>query len=248
MLPYRTGFVATTEVTTLNSKSKAKPTKWNVAITLPSTMSPPIVDVAFHYFLNVAVPDSHFNYVSGMLNKISSSKCFVSATRAVSLANLARERVDCQLMCSARGIHVKAIKELNAALKSNEVVENGTLIATLILGLFEVIVLNDGTSISGCLDGWISHTNGTMSLVKFRGKELLQTEFGRAIYFQTANTLRANCVQKFQRLPSNFTKLDKEMRSLLYDRDITIQWWPVVDRAIEMRARTQGKINFLYLF
>jgi hypothetical protein len=206
-----------------------------------------VVDIAVPYFLKSYLPDTTFSFVLDMSSEFSSSVCFNLSTNAVALATLARERKDGQLMCVSRTIYIKAIKQVNLALKSSEVDNNGTLVATLILGLFEAIVLSGGntpnssSNESSCLDSWIAHTNGTMSLLRYRGEELLETDFGKKIYYQVANRVRANCSQKRIRLPPDFLEIDKKMAPLVQNLDPTARFWKVVDMVIEMGVRLQGK-------
>jgi Fungal specific transcription factor domain len=210
----------------------------------PAYVSQGVVDIAFHHLLAFYLPSTHFDYLPNMVDLFSSSKCFVSSTRAVALANLARERKDGGLMRHSRSVYVKAIKEVNQALKSKEVALDSTLVATLILGLFEAIALNDenafDSSVSACIKSWVAHTNGTLSLIKFRGKELLHTELGKKVYYQVANKIRANCSQLTIRLPADMLELDKEIAPLLQKSHPAVFFWPLIDMAIELGAMDRG--------
>jgi hypothetical protein len=80
-----------------------------------------------------------------VMNQFNSSRCMNYTIRAAALAHLAREREDGRLMHFAKCIHVKAVRECNAALKSDQVNWDSTLVSCLVLGLFEVrlIVVHD---------------------------------------------------------------------------------------------------------
>jgi Fungal specific transcription factor domain len=211
----------------------------------PVTLNPPFIEVALQYFFNTYIPDSNFNYLPNMFDDFSSSRCFLSAVRAVAVANMARERNDRQMMCVARHIHIKAIKDLNAALESKEEVSmNSTLVATLVLGVFEASVIgmeSSQISLRGCLDSWSAHTKGTLSLLKFRGNTLLATDFGKMIYFQLANKIRGSCCPQGSRLPAEFVELDKQMAPLMQDMGPVVHFWPTIDMVIEVSARNRGK-------
>jgi Fungal specific transcription factor domain len=218
---------------------------------LLSSVSPSIVDIASQHFYETYLPDSHFDYLFHMMDELSSSKCFQTSTHAVALANLASKKNDNHLMHLSRSMYIKAIREVNVALKSNEVLKNSTLVSTLILGLFEAIIIkNDNwrpqnASVDDCFNSWIAHANGTMSLIMFRGKELLQTKFGRIAYYQAANKVRANCSQRHIRLSPRFVEMDKLAAPLLkgmspLNRFPTFRYWPLIDMVIEMRARCEG--------
>jgi Fungal specific transcription factor domain len=221
---------------------------------LPSSISQSIYDTAFQYFFMSYIPRSRFGYLSYKLDEFS-SKSLLSSINAVALANLAREKRDNDLMHLSRTIYVDAIREVSSALQSEEEVsKNGTLVATMILGIFEAITYSSASdqnvahkgSLSACFDNWIAHTNGTMSLLKFRGMKLLQTDFGKNIYFNVANKLRANCSRRRIRLPPDFVALDKQMAPYMQgldriDIDPTVKFWPVIDMTIELYARDKGK-------
>jgi Fungal specific transcription factor domain len=227
------------------AQSKAGwPTVHKRSVRMPTPLNQSIVEVAFHYFFNAYISGSCYGYIYGMLDDFTTSRSFIYATRAVAVANLARERKDDQLMRVARCIHVKAIKEMNSALNSKEVMRNSTLVATFVLGIFEATVMGlEDSQISArdCLKNWIFHTNGTLSLVMFRGKELLDTPFGKKIYFLMANKVRANCILERIRLPPNFQALDKKMAPLMPKNDMAVQFWPVLDTIIELHVMEQRK-------
>jgi Fungal specific transcription factor domain len=214
-----------------------------VQFALPLSLSQSVVDIAFQHFLRSYIPSSQFNYLLSMLDEFSASRCFTSATKAVALANLARERRDNELMRQSCSLHAKAVRDVNTALKSPEVNENSTLFATLILGLFEAIVLsyeNQSGPISNFLDNWVTHTNGTFSLIKYRGMDFLQTEFGKKIYYHVANRIRGNCAQRGIRLPAEFIKLDKQLAHSMQDMGPVARFWIIPDMVSELRARIRG--------
>jgi Fungal specific transcription factor domain len=207
-------------------------------------LNEPIVDVAWTYFHNSFLPRSYFDDLPNMFDEFSMSNCFKASTRAAALANLARERKDGQLMQVSRKLYVKAVREVNAALDSpQEVSRDSTLVATLILGLFEALTLNDPQkhSVRSCIDNWHAHTNGTMSLIRFRGMELLQTDLGRRIYYQVANKVRANHTRLGTRLSPEFVELDALVAPELLGLEPVVRFWPVVDMTIELKAREKGQ-------
>jgi Fungal specific transcription factor domain len=212
-------------------------------IMLSQQLNQPVVDVAWSYFNCSFPPGSNFDYLPNMFDEFSSSKCFRTSVRAAALANLARDRRDAQIMHISRTVYVKAVKDVNAALKSPHVSQNSTLVATMVLGLFEALVLNDARnkSVRSCIDSWIAHTNGTMSLIRFRGMELLQTEFGRRIYYQVANRVRANTSRLNARLTPEFLAIDKQIAPHIQNLNPVVRYWPIIDMTIALKARQTGK-------
>jgi hypothetical protein len=90
-------------------------------------------------------------------------------------------------------------------------------------------------------DSWNSHTVGTLSLIKFRGATLLRTEFGRQIYIQVANNVRAICAQRRVALPDGFLELDTQVRPLLGTSHPMVPWWSVLDMSIRLRLMEDGE-------
>jgi Fungal specific transcription factor domain len=227
-----------------------------VRFTLPLTVWYSAVDVSVNYLLGSFIPGTDFDFLANIFDDFSSSKCFRLSTEAVALAHLSRERQDYKLMHRSRDIYVRAIRTVNSALQSTqEVMENSTLVATLVLGLFEAVAFNDehDTGANGeydipaatRMDSWIAHTNGTLALIKFRGQQLLQTDFGKRIFNQIAHKVRANCAQHAVRPPRELLELDKELKLLLPSSTSSLHFWSITDMAIEIRVRSRGRINAL---
>jgi Fungal specific transcription factor domain len=201
-----------------------------------------VEDIAFHHLFMAYLPKSSFHFLSDCLDEFSTSKCFNTATHAVALANLARQRVDGSLMNFSRSFYVRAVREVNQALKSPEVSRNSTLAAASILGIFESLAMSIENSLNSSryFESWVAHTSGTMSLIRFRGTDLLQTRFGKELYLQASIKFRINCCQEKIRIPSDFLELDKQMAPLTLDLSPNAQGWPLVDKFNEMFAREEG--------
>jgi Fungal specific transcription factor domain len=211
-----------------------------------------IIHFACQSFFGTIFPGSSFEYLPGMVAGEFASQCLLSSVHAVALAKLASEKKDIRLVHHSRAIHVKAIKQVNLALKSSkEVAKNSTLVATLILGLFEAIILNDESNqlvkssvhVKNCFDNWVAHTNGTMSLIRYRGKELLQTDFGKRIYVFTASRIRANSVQLRVRMPEQAVELNRVMIPHMDQMDgmfLVVRCWNLGDLMVDLVAKTRG--------
>jgi hypothetical protein len=102
---------------------------------------------------------------------------------------------------------------------------------------------SEGIAIDGkaSTESWNAHTNGTMSLIKYRGETLLQTDFGQRIYIQVATNIRSSCAQRATHLPANFLELDRQMRPLLETKHPMVSWWPIMDKAIDLQVMIEGE-------
>jgi Fungal specific transcription factor domain len=186
------------------------------------------------------VPGSHFEYLPLFLQKCHRSKCIIWSCYSAALANLARDRQDGQLMYFSRKFYVNALKHVNMALRSNEeTVRNSTIVAVLVMGLFEAIIFEDKS-----LDSWVAHTNGTLSLLKYRGERLLHTSFGKRIFVQVANHIRANCIQQGTLLPPALTELHKKMAPFLDEDEFPmIPFWPVLPHKLVYMVKHIGSYH-----
>jgi Fungal specific transcription factor domain len=182
------------------------------AIAPAASLQLDVSDVALNYFMNQYIPTTqHFAYLPKILDQhAGTSTCIVSASHAAALANLARERQDHTLHRISRKAYSKAIKDINAALHSSEAVSASTLIAVLVMGLFEAISFEDTS-----LESWMAHTNGTLDLLSFRCHKLLHTALGKKIFVQIANYIRLNCTQQRTLLPQTLLDLEAKMMPLL---------------------------------
>jgi Fungal specific transcription factor domain len=200
----------------------------------PVLLPQPILDIALSFVVNEYVPNSHFEYLPEMLNRYSgSSKSIIHSTYAAALANLARSRKDNQLMLFAKKTYGNAVKYVNSALRSPEALSDSALVAVLILALFEVFMFEENVSFKS----WVAHSNGALALLNYRGDKLLRTPFGKRIYIQVANQIRANCLQQEIRLPRMLIEMDKEMAPFLTDdMHPLIAFWQIIPIEIHYMA------------
>ncbi|CZR56257.1 uncharacterized protein PAC_06145 [Phialocephala subalpina] len=115
----------------------------------------------------------------------------VTAVMAVGLA-LMGNRVNSRfLLPKAMKFYSRALKEINDALAvEDQAVEDDTLAAVIVLGLFEIL-----TGTSGQPSGWISHANGAAILVKMRDQRNTQlTDLGRILHVMARSQLVVNCL------------------------------------------------------
>jgi Fungal specific transcription factor domain len=197
-----------------------------------------VIDIALTFFIRVYVrassfililiiklPDSYFEFLPGMLEKYAkTSKCIISSSNAVAMANLARDRQDGQLMHLARKLYGNAIKDVNSALQSKEVTLNSTLVAAMVMGLFEAIAFEERS-----VQSWAAHTYGTLSLLNFRGEKLILSEFEKQFYIETVHRVQCVCGQAATPLPSALTELQEKMAPHIDEgMHPMIPYWPLL--------------------
>jgi Fungal specific transcription factor domain len=180
------------------------------------------------------LPGSHFDYLPGIVQEYSQvSKCIMAAATATAVTNLARDRLDGQLMHASRKLYIHALRHVNTALKSHEVLYDSTLVAVLLLTLFESIIFEETS-----FESWFAHTKGIVSLLMFRGENLLKSDFGKKVYIQISHQLRANCSLTASLLPSALLELDKKMAPHIDENmNPLIPYWPVLIQDLMYKSR-----------
>jgi hypothetical protein len=210
-------------------------------ICLPQSVQQPVSDVALCHFLNsYAVTGSPFNYLHKIIGKVPMTAPLLSSTIATALANLSRERQQPELMQTALMFHGKALKQTQMALQSRNVKSDSTLASIMVLGLFDVMALDGETSTAT----WDTHVEGTVSLLKVQGEELLETHVGLEMYIQASNNIRVSCVQRGVPLPQAFVELDKKAVTYLDANNPIIRFWLIVDAFVELQVMVRNRYQY----
>jgi hypothetical protein len=209
-----------------------KPVPIHIDLELPHTLVPPIHEMAMGHFVNSFVGGSHFDYLPDMYSNACTAAPLQLSTYAAALANLARERREPEMMKSAQSFYGRALKQTKAALLSNEVRLDSTLVSVLVLSLYETIAL-DGQNPS---KSWDTHTDGATTLLQLRGPEALKTDMGQKLYIQVSNNIRVSCVQRAVPLPAAFVELDRQASVYLNRSNPVLYFWPIVDEFIQLQV------------
>ena len=140
----------------------------------------------------------------------------IASVDAVSLAFFSFQ-FDCQQASHiSRERYLSALPLLNKALKSPEsATSDSTLLAVLLLDLFEKITNNNPRSIGS----WMSHINGALALVKMRESPLLQDYTGRRLSARLSTNLLISCVSAKSPVPPALTKLRSDLEPFLNKED-----------------------------
>ena len=142
----------------------------------------------------------------------------LSSIKAVGLAGVSNVTKAPALMVEASKQYVTAVRHLNAALQSPvEVKKDTTLMAVMILGIFETLAGRSENS----LVAWAAHLNGAAALIKIRGPEQMKTVAGRRLFGQITAMLATSCLQQDIALPGHIFKLRLELDKYVNIKDIT---------------------------
>ena len=130
-------------------------------------------------------------------------------------------------MKQARYQYLRAIQLTNAALKSpTDVIKDATLMAVMILGIFETV--------TGCnqrsVNAWAEHIAGAAALLKLRGLEQMSTRGGRRLFIQVSSNLMISCIQRGLYLPDYIIKWTVEAKRFFPEADAA---WDVQELMME---------------
>lgn len=154
-----------------------------------------------NYVLGMSGPSrGHLDYLTDVSRTQILEDGLVSSMKAVGLAGFAHAQHAPSLMKNARYQYVQALNSINAAIRDPvEVKKDSTLLAIMILGIFETI--------TGCtkrsLEDWARHVNGAAAVIKLRGPNQIKTPTGRRMLIQNTSQLLINCLQRGVALPAH---------------------------------------------
>ena len=204
------------------SKVASHNTKSSVRFSILPNLVPTIDERAVNFFLS--------NHVTG-LN--ASSRGFIdqvqdlpdhdlgdnlmTTIRAVGLAGFSTAAGAPELMREARKNYTVAVRLLNSALQSPvEVKKDTTLLAIMILGIFETLTGREEDS----LIAWAAHLKGAAALMEIRGPQQLSTVAGRRLYGQITASLITVCLQQEIAVPGHILELSLEVFKYVDANDI----------------------------
>ena len=166
-------------------------------------------DEAIALFVSQFVAIPEINGSSGWLSFIPdyhrdahSESCIQNALTAVAYVNFANQTCSTRMSLRATQMYGKAITSVNLALNDpQQTIEDGTILAVLFLGLYEMITA-DKPRLLG------AHGRGLSSLLHLRGPTQLSSPIGREIF-------RIVCAYLLNRSLSHRTKLSDRETSLI---------------------------------
>ncbi|KAG6016550.1 hypothetical protein E4U43_003545 [Claviceps pusilla] len=128
--------------------------------------------------------------------------------------------------------------------KAETAVVDRTLACVLVLGLFEAIVFEGGTSPTS----WTAHTNGSMQLLLLRGPQQFTSRLSRTISSHASNNIKTSCIQRCIPVPDDFIVLDKKLLSLQNAGEPSAMVSPIMHQIASLKARhlADSDCNFVH--
>jgi hypothetical protein len=216
---------------------------------LPPTFSiaPTIEERATSFFFSNFVigvhgpTRGHLDHLENVYNTDDMDDNLLASMKSVGLAGYSHVAHAPQLMRDARQQYTKALRLTNLALRSpKDVKKDSTLLAIMILGIFETVTGSNQRS----LNAWAEHINGAAALVKLRGLEQLRTPAGRRMFNQVTSSLLISCIQRGLALPAHIIELRAEGAKYLNTAEPAAEpAWLVMESMIafaDFRSKTRA--------
>ena len=161
------------------------------------------------------------------------------AIKAVSLAYLWHQVYSDAALATARENYISALRMVNKILKSpKEAVKDTTLLASLLLDLFEKIT--DGEPRNN--RSWTSHINGALTLVRLRGLEQFQDPSELRVLVRLSNHYLISCVASGSLVPDELIALREYVEKHLNVQDHTLQLSDVMVHYAKLRSEVRRGI------
>ncbi|MCJ1377455.1 hypothetical protein MMC17_000550 [Xylographa soralifera] len=123
---------------------------------------------------------------------------------AVGLASFANEYQSQDVFKQARRQYVYALQLTNTALRSStEATKDSTLLAVMLLSLYETIT----STTQEPLTSWTDHIKGATVLVTLRGRQQLRSSLGLHMFKQMTDNIIVSCIQREVYVPKEITNL-----------------------------------------
>jgi hypothetical protein len=122
----------------------------------------------------------------------------MASMTAVGLVGVSQLTGSTELMEAARKSYGTALRLTNTALRNpKEAVKDSTLLAILILGLFEMMTEPSPKS----MQAWHEHVNGAAALARLRGRGQFRTKAGMRMFMMLCGIVMITCVHKEMPMP-----------------------------------------------
>ncbi|KAF3005761.1 hypothetical protein E8E13_007015 [Curvularia kusanoi] len=150
-------------------------------------MLPSIDDQALGFFISnyvnppALVPRGQYEWLLEALREPNCDEVLRKSVSAACLAGLANSTKNTGIMLKAQDAYGSALRMTNCALGVEKTaVRDSTLMAVIMLGMYERFVYLDERSIEACA----KHVRGASSLLNLRGKEQFRSDVSRRIFHQ----------------------------------------------------------------
>ena len=177
-----------------------------------------------------------YDVLESLYEPCPNERPLTASVDAVSLAFFSFQFGCTQASHVSREKYLHALSLLNRALKSAESsTSDSTLLAVLLLDLFEKITNNNPRSIGS----WMSHINGALALVEMRKAPILQDNTGLRLSARLTTNLLISCVSANSPVPPALVKLRSDLEPFINKEDPKWQVSGLVVKYANLKGATQ---------
>ena len=188
------------------------------SVALPYSVTPSLQEkgTAFFFSKFVSLEGNSFNhrfdYVFDVWKPPSLQRqrrvdSVMSSMTAVGLAGLARVTNSEEMLECARKSYGAALRLTNLALRDKrEALKDTTMLAVLILGIFEMVVGSQNPLVA-----WHEHINGAAALANMRGPNQFKTPAGIKMFLMLNYSVVISCIAKGVPMPPGLEELRKQI-------------------------------------
>lgn len=173
-------------------------------------ITPSIEDQAFAFFISnhvsvpTRVPRGQYEWVLEALSEPGCEEVLRSSVNAASLAGFATSTKNSVVMAKAHSAYGSALRMANKALRVEDTaVKDSTLIAVIMLGLYENFMYHDMRSIQA----WAKHVQGASALLNLRGKRQFESDRARRMFHHIYGIILLVSLESGQVIPAGIQDL-----------------------------------------
>ncbi|KAE9368363.1 putative C6 transcription factor [Stipitochalara longipes BDJ] len=208
-----------------------KPVPTHKPQSLPLSLNSQARDAFFAY--HVTGTSRTWDFLQPFYNPADSPEHLNLAIDAVSLAYLSQKLFSDAASLSARQRYIAALRMTSKALQFPDVAaKNTTLLATLLLDLFEKITNNEPRVI----ESWAGHMKGALALVELRGLDTFQDHASVRVLVRLSTNVLISCVATGSPVPKELKELRVYIAKLVDTNDPKWRLMDLMEEYIDLQA------------
>ncbi|QSZ32375.1 hypothetical protein DSL72_001949 [Monilinia vaccinii-corymbosi] len=176
-----------------------------VTQTTPSTLelsTSPAEQATCYFFRNYVLEDKStsgsFQYLHDIYSNELIGPALADSIESLGMVGLANFWKSPDFHLHAHKKYTSALRLVSSRLRNEEARADQTLVAVMLLGLYETNTCTGPQS----MQSWTKHIIGASSLMQLRGKQCLETPIGRNLFLHLRAQVITNCLQRHVAIPA----------------------------------------------
>lgn len=208
--------------------------------TLSASVSLSVEQLAVSYLFNTFIICTPFDgYLPSFCRPYTApDDACAWAIDATALAAYGRHSRSRSCQAAARAKYAGALTRVNSALTDPAAaIQDRTLVAVLVLALFEATVFQGGLRAP---TSWAAHTYGAMQLLMLRGLAQFSRPTARLLFAHASSNVKASCIQRSIAVPQPFLSFDTKVRALLDQLDPAVKLTDLLHKVGAIKEMSQN--------